>query len=74
MTLSKKAMNRKASRKPAKPEAVNVPIVQFREPKSVRVEKAENGVTVRSWGPKGERVMVAKTMQEALKHAEKLLG
>ncbi len=43
------------------------------EPKSVRIEKADNGLTVRTWGPKGEVLRVAKSEAEALRHAKELL-
>lgn len=45
----------------------------YSEPKSVRIERADNGLTVRTWGPKGEVLRVAKSEQEALRHAKELL-
>lgn len=44
------------------------------EPKSVRIEKAENGYTVSMWTEKGNKQMVAKTETEAIRHAKNLLG
>lgn len=41
---------------------------------SVDVRTADNGFVVSSWGPKGERVFIAKTMDEAKAFAAKLLG
>lgn len=50
-----------------------VPLV-YSEPKSVRIEKADNGFTVSTYTDKGCKQMVAKTETEAIRHAKTLLG
>lgn len=70
-------MKKKTTKKPASKAqgrvGMNAPIA-YHEPKCVRIEKAGNGLTVRSYGPKGEQVMVAKSDGEAMRHAKKMLG
>lgn len=59
-------------KKPSK-QAVSI-AVPYNEPKSVRIEKADNGFTVSTYTGNGCKQMVAKTETEAIRHAKKLLG
>lgn len=68
---------KKTAAKKTKSVKRNVPapsIAAPSEPKSVSITMADNGLTVRQWGPKGETLMIAKTANEALRHAKELLG
>ena len=53
--------------------AMAVPVMAYREPKSVRVEKASNGFVVTHQGPGGCKTMIAKNLAEVMKHQKKLL-
>ena len=68
-------MAKKPEKKESKKDKPEVSMVmEYSRPKSVRIEKAANGFTVCSYGPKGETTMIAKTMPEVMKSAKKLLG
>jgi hypothetical protein len=62
-----------ATVKKKKRRSVSAPVV-YKENKSVNIKVADNGFTVRSYGPKGEETFVAKSEAEALRHARTLLG
>jgi len=47
--------------------------VGYSDPKTVRITKAENGLTVSCYGPKGEELRVAKSDAEAMRHAKDML-
>lgn len=42
--------------------------------RSVDIEKASNGYVVSSWNDGNKKTLIAKTREEAKKHADKLLG
>ena len=50
-----------------------IPTPKYVEPKSVTIEKADNGHTVHQWGPNGKIIKVAKSDAEALRHAKEML-
>lgn len=74
---SKAAAKGKATAKKKSPakEAMPMPTeaVMHREPKTVRITAAENGMTVSSYGPQGEKLKVAKDMKEAMAHCQEML-
>lgn len=49
------------------------PVSAYHENKTVRITKAENGLTVSCYGPKGEELRVAKSDAEAMRHAKDML-
>jgi hypothetical protein len=44
------------------------------EKKCVRINQADNGFTVSTYGPKGEQVKIANSMAAALKHTREMMG
>lgn len=60
------------AKKPKK--TTNSLVVPYSEPKSVRIEKADNGFTVSTYTDRGCKQMVAKSESEAIRHAKSLLG
>ena len=48
-------------------------VQQYREKRCVRITEADNGLTVSTYGPKGEKIMIAKSENEAMRHAKTLL-
>jgi len=64
----------KAAKAKKTPKAASMPTVAMSGPKSVRIEKAENGFTVSCYTGEGEKSMVAKSSTEAVKHAKGMLG
>jgi hypothetical protein len=50
-----------------------MPMAGYHENKTVRITKAENGLTVSSYGPKGEELRVAKSDAEAMRHCKDML-
>lgn len=46
----------------------------FSEKRSVRITEADNGFSVSTYGPKGEKIMVARNEAEAMRHCKTLLG
>jgi hypothetical protein len=65
----KKPMKRKATK------AVNAAEMDYHlhEPKTVRIEKVNNGPVVRKYSEKGEEVHIAKSVNEAMRHTKKML-
>jgi predicted lipoprotein with Yx(FWY)xxD motif len=74
-----KAKPTAAAKKPAKKKAANdAPAVangpvSYREPKSVRITAAENGMTVSTYTKDGEQIKVAKSVNEAMRHCKDML-
>lgn len=60
--------------KKSKKKQLLQPVTPYSEPKSVRIEKADNGFTVSTYTNTGCKQMVAKTEAEAIRHAKSLLG
>ena len=46
----------------------------YREKKCIRITEADNGLTVSTYGPRGEQIMVARNTAEALRHTRTLMG
>lgn len=63
-------------KKKSSPKKTNTVAVapKYHEPKSVRIEKADNGFTVSTYTDSGCKQMVAKSEAEAIRHAKSLLG
>jgi len=51
-----------------------VPQPCYSEKRSVRITEADNGFSVSTYGPQGEKIMVAKNEAEAMRHCKTLLG
>jgi hypothetical protein len=54
----------------AKAKSYSVPSM----PKTVTISKADNGFTVSCYTDKGQKSMIAKSENEAVRHAKTLLG
>lgn len=67
-------MAKKPVVKRGKGRGVDQPITAYPEKRTVRISEADNGFTVCMYGPKGEHSFVAKSEQEAMRHAKALLG
>jgi hypothetical protein len=50
-----------------------MPMAGYHENKTVSVTKAENGLTVSCYGPKGQELRVAKSDAEAMRHCKDML-
>ena len=61
------------AKKPKVGNAMAMPTMAYREPKSVRVEKASNGFVITHSSPSGSKTMIAKTHAECVKHMRKAL-
>jgi hypothetical protein len=64
---TKKKVTRK-SNPPAEPT-----VSQYREKKCVRITEADNGYSVSTYGRGGEKIMIAKSEAEAIRHTKELL-
>jgi hypothetical protein len=73
-TKTAPAAKKTAKKKPASdaPTSANGP-VSYREPKSVRITAADNGLTVSTYGKDGEQIKVAKSVNEAMRHCKDML-
>ena len=49
-------------------------VAPYQEPKSVRIQEADNGFTVSHYGPQGHVEKVAKSHAEAFRHAKEMFG
>jgi hypothetical protein len=58
----------------ARRKASPAPALAYPSKKCVRIEEADNGFTVSTYGPKGETSYVAKSEAGAMRHARTLLG
>jgi cytoskeletal protein RodZ len=67
---AKKTAKKKATS--GAPAVSNGPI-SYREPKSVRITAADNGLTVSTYGKDGEQIKVAKSVNEAMRHCKDML-
>lgn len=56
-----------------KTRPANGMVVPYQEKKCVRITEADNGFSVSTYGPKGEKCMVARSEAEAMRHAKTLL-
>lgn len=65
-------MTMKAKKSTNKKSNVNQPVM-CSQPKSVSIEKADNGFTISTYTDKGRKQLIAKNESEALRHAKELL-
>lgn len=73
-SATKKTVQKKPSKAAKASDKVTINGPGYKENRSVRIERADNGLTVRTWDSSGEKLMVAKSDAEALRHAKALLG
>ena len=67
-------MNKKTEKTKKESKSPEVTIIGYKPKPCVRIEKADNGYTICTHGITGEKTLIAKTMDEALKSAKKLMG
>lgn len=71
---AKTAAKKKPAPKAKKVAVMPEPVGGYKENKSVRITQADNGLTVSSYGPKGEELRVARSHAEAMRHCKDMLG
>ena len=50
------------------------PLEEYKEPKEVKIEKAANGYVITTYTERGRSVEVAKSMKEANRISNRILG